>query len=211
MNQYIKIISGLMAVLICSTLASAMINPAATYCQALGYQYAVNHTPEGDIGSCQITADKTVDAWQFLEGKQAPEYSICNKTGYTLKVVSDSSKCEKLLTSQCAFCVREDGSEIEATDLMNLTFEETSCGDGKCRTSEDYQNCPQDCPSGGEDLYCDKVADGKCDPDCALLNETGDPDCNQSNQTNPTEKPTSCMPLLSLSLAGIAALLLKII
>jgi len=39
---------------------------------------------------------------------------------------------------------------------------------GKCESKfrENYANCPDDCPSGREDGYCDRVKDGKCDPDC---------------------------------------------
>ncbi|PIU29620.1 hypothetical protein COT07_04995 [Candidatus Woesearchaeota archaeon CG07_land_8_20_14_0_80_44_23] len=35
-------------------------------------------------------------------------------------------------------------------------------------------SCPQDCPSGGKDGYCDGVKDGICDPDCQ---KNQDPDC----------------------------------
>lgn len=41
----------------------------------------------------------------------------------------------------------------------------------------DYENnliCPQDCPSGLSDKYCDAVKDGRCDPDCTSGH---DPDC----------------------------------
>lgn len=44
--------------------------------------------------------------------------------------------------------------------------------------SENYFNCPQDCPSGSKDGVCDERTDGKCDPDC----EPGlDPDCCNNN------------------------------
>jgi len=53
--------------------------------------------------------------------------------------------------------------------------EESSCNeDGTCDSGENHQNCPQDCPSGGEDGICDLVEDGICDPDC---NGTRDEDC----------------------------------
>jgi len=50
----------------------------------------------------------------------------------------------------------------------------TKCGDGICGAGENYLTCPQDCPSGGEDNYCDGVRDGICDPDCM---ENEDVDC----------------------------------
>jgi hypothetical protein len=42
------------------------------------------------------------------------------------------------------------------------------CGDKACdKSQENYLTCSSDCASGGEDGYCDKVKDGRCDPDCA--------------------------------------------
>ena len=35
-----------------------------------------------------------------------------------------------------------------------------------CEENEDFFNCPQDCPSGGEDGTCDLANDGISDPDC---------------------------------------------
>ena len=42
------------------------------------------------------------------------------------------------------------------------------CGNGVCdvMVGENYNTCPQDCQSGSKDGYCDRVIDGKCDPDC---------------------------------------------
>jgi putative hemolysin len=182
-----------------------MMNPSAVYCDALGYEYEIVQTPEGEVGQCQVAADKTADAWNFLEGKEAPEYSYCSKSGYALKVVTDRTICARFMTEQCAVCVKEDGTEVEVTELMGLSFEETTCGDGTCGLPETYATCPQDCPSGSADGICDKAADGICDEDCVMLNITGDPDCKQA------EQPSSCLPLLTLSLTGIAAIILRIL
>jgi len=43
---------------------------------------------------------------------------------------------------------------------------------------ENYQSCPDDCPSGSQDGICDLVRDGKCDPDCY---EEADIDCKCGN------------------------------
>ncbi len=57
------------------------------------------------------------------------------------------------------------------------------CGDKRCDSSpnisdlytgENYRSCRRDCPSGGKDNYCDRVKDGRCDPDCK---KGEDPDC----------------------------------
>lgn len=47
-------------------------------------------------------------------------------------------------------------------------------GNGVCSGGENYQNCPMDCPIGGQDSVCNARMDGTCDPDCA---EGEDLDC----------------------------------
>ena len=50
-----------------------------------------------------------------------------------------------------------------------------SCNqNGTCDFPENFATCPQDCPSGTKDGYCDKLQDGRCDPDC---NPLDDEDC----------------------------------
>ena len=150
---------------------SAMVDPAASYCSALGYEYLRGLTKRGEIALCRLPNDQIVDAHSFLSGKVALEWSYCAQQGYEAKRVEDSEICK-----DCTVCVLEDGTEIEVTKLMGLDFRETWCGDGTCGTSEDYGTCPEDCPSGGIDEYCDGVSDGECDPDCAVFGGD-DPDC----------------------------------
>jgi hypothetical protein len=50
------------------------------------------------------------------------------------------------------------------------------CGNNVCNSNENHGNCPQDCPSGRRDGYCDGKKDGRCDPDCK---EGEDPDCKR--------------------------------
>lgn len=79
------------------------------------------------------------------------------------------------MTSECAVCVLENGTQIEVTELMGLTLKETTCGDGNCGFPENYTKCPQDCPSGSYDGFCGRAQDGECDPDCT--SEQQDVDC----------------------------------
>lgn len=148
--------------------AVALQNPAAVYCQALGYDYIVEPTEAGERGLCQLPNDQTVDAWDFLRGKVALEWSYCAREGYEARHVEDSEICR-----DCTVCILPDGTETEVTELMGLTFEGTACGDGNCGFPENFERCPQDCPSGGFDGYCDRVEDGIVDPDCP---EGDDPD-----------------------------------
>ena len=56
--------------------ASALLDPSEVYCEALGYNFIVETTEEGESGLCQLPNGQTVDAWEFLEGKVAQEYSL---------------------------------------------------------------------------------------------------------------------------------------
>lgn len=154
-----------MSIPLCSALA--LKNPSAVYCEEMGYELVIEETEAGQTGVCKFSETESCNAWEFLTGKCGGEHSYCKKEGYELKTVSDSEKCSTIpFSPECAVCVLENGEEVEVTKLMELSFEEGVCGDGKCVLGESYENCPQDCPSGGEDGYCDKEKDGICDPDC---------------------------------------------
>jgi len=140
----------------------ALRNPAAVYCDALGYESFTKKSPKGDLAMCRLPDGTIVDAWKFLSGEEAQEYSYCAKQGYEIKTINHT-----------AYCILPDGSEVDVITLMGLNFEETRCGDGTCGIPENYSTCPEDCPSGGWDGYCDKVKDGIIDPDCK---EGEDPD-----------------------------------
>ena len=136
--------------------AAAMRNPAAVYCEALGYNFVVESTAEGERGLCQLSNNERVSAWEFFEGKVAQEYSYCHIMGYEIKTVTDSEQCPVFSAGDCAFCVLGDGTEVEVSALMGLTFgDEPVCGDGWYITPEDSETCPQDClpsapnPGGG--------------------------------------------------------------
>jgi len=126
--------------------AFALRNPAAVYCEALGYDYVVESTEEGERGLCQLPNNQTVDAWAFLQGKAAQEYSYCQEMGYEIRTVIDGEKCSSIYTSECAVCVLEDETEVEVSELMGLTFWDAVCGDGICGFPEDSETCSEDCP-----------------------------------------------------------------
>ena len=153
--------------------AAAMLNPASVYCRALGYEYATSMTKKGVVGVCKLPDGSIVNAGLFYKGKVALEWSYCAQQGYEAKRVENSEICKS-----CTACVLPSGEEIPVIQLMGLSFAESVCGDGNCGTAgENYGTCPEDCPSGGADEYCDGIRDGICDPDCVELEEF-DPDCN---------------------------------
>jgi putative hemolysin len=110
-----------------SQTALGIANPAAVYCENLGYEYTTEETPEGERGLCQLPNGEAVDAWQFLKGKVAQEYSYCGQKGYQIKTVKDFRICTKFGIEECAVCILEDGKEVEVTELMGLELSNPKC------------------------------------------------------------------------------------
>lgn len=180
----------------------AMLNPATVYCKAMGYNFTSSETPEGHLDQCVLPDSSVVDAWSFLRGEIGKEYSYCIQNGYGIKIGSDYEECGAISSNKCSLCVLPDGSEIEVTTLMNLSFREGLCGDFRCVLGENYINCPTDCPSGSVDLYCDGILDGICDEDC-IFDKTPylDSDCREKDKSDSvcgdgvcaeSEGPTNC-------------------
>lgn len=143
-------------------------NPAAVYCEAMGYEYVIEETPDGQIGLCKFPDGSTCVGFDFLKGKCGEDYSYCKKKGYEVRVAIGPEKCGPFAApkEECVVCVLENGTEIEVTKLMGLDFREGVCGDGFCVFGENYNNCKEDCHSGTMDDYCDGIEDSICDPDC---------------------------------------------
>jgi putative hemolysin len=166
---FLLLITGLVVVP-----AGAMLNPATVYCKAMGYNWTVRYVTAGEEGLCILPDGRAVNEWDFLQGFAGKEYGYCTKQGYQSKTIQDSRKCNSIIIEVCSVCILKNGTEVQVTDLMNLSFEETLCGDGSCGLPETYKTCPQDCKSGTWDGYCDGKFDGKCDRDCTVWQ---DPDC----------------------------------
>lgn len=170
----ILILAAVLATLVLPPVA-AMKNPAAVYCGAMGYTYTVKEMPQGSLGLCQMPDGTTVDAWQFLQGAAGQQFSYCTKQGYRQQVVQSYRTCGEFGLDECLVCILPDGTTSEVTQLMNLSFDETTCGDGSCGMPENAVSCPADCKTGDWDDLCDGKRDGRCDPDCP--DGAGDPDC----------------------------------
>jgi uncharacterized protein len=112
--------------------AAALANPAAVYCSALNYTYTTVAGSDGETGYCMLPGNQQVEAWSFLEGKEATQYSYCAQQGYTLQTVNDTKTCSVFMTESCAVCILPDGSKTEVTKLMKLDFRERLCSNGKC-------------------------------------------------------------------------------
>jgi putative hemolysin len=110
----------------------AMINPSGGYCTALGYQYGDTVGKDGSMtGYCVLPGNRSVDAWQFLQGKVSPELSYCQKQDLEIRTISDPGVCG-FLGSTCAVCVKADGTTQEVTKMMGLDFRERICDENIC-------------------------------------------------------------------------------
>jgi putative hemolysin len=181
----------------------ALKNPSAVYCTALGYEYTTEKTSEGYVGLCILPGNQSVSAWEFFRGEVAQEYSFCTKEGYVMKTVDSKEHCNVVYPSKCSVCVLENGTEVEASRLMGLSFLETECGDGICGIPENAETCEKDCPTGQYDYYCDGVADARCDPDC-VQNE--DPDCKGGVESAGTTAVPATQPTPMSWIVAVIAL-----
>ena len=130
----------LLAIGLLAVPSMAMINPSAGYCTALGYQYGDTIGKDGSMtGYCVLPGNRSVDAWQFLQGKVLPELSYCRKQGLEIRTVSEPGSCG-FLGSTCAVCVKADGTTEEVTKMMGLDFRERICVENICCEPAD-ENC----------------------------------------------------------------------
>ena len=143
---------GLVVAFLCLTgTASAMINPAAGYCSALGYTYSNQPDSSGSMrGSCTLDDGNVVDAWRFLLGKEAQEYGYCSRMGYGTEIVRDPGACGIFNKPSCAACVFPNGSMMEVTQAMNLDFRERIClFSDTCVDPADHPPAPYFIPPSG--------------------------------------------------------------
>ena len=99
-------------------------NPAAAYCELLGYKYQVDQDSNGNQkGVCILPDSSKVDAWDFYRGKVKKEYSYCERNGYSMetKIVQKNG-----FTVECPYCVGDSNikgknfEEIPMLELMDM-------------------------------------------------------------------------------------------
>lgn len=94
---------------------TALPNPAAVYCEGLGYQYKIITSDDGgQRGICKLSYGIECDAWDFFTGKCGKEYTYCEKTGG--KIVTTNVGCR--FSSECAVCILPNGTECYEWDYF---------------------------------------------------------------------------------------------
>lgn len=89
-------------------------NPAAVYCERMGYEYRIDIDEKGNQKGVCILPDSTeVDAWDFYKGKEKKEYSYCVKKGYSMdtKIINKDG-----YAVECPYCINnklKDNQKIE--------------------------------------------------------------------------------------------------
>ncbi|WP_319642015.1 DUF333 domain-containing protein [Methanovulcanius yangii] len=104
--------------------ATALLNPAAVYCDAMNYTYTVESDETGERGYCVVDAGTHIDAWAFLRGEEGTEYGYCERQGYDTRTITDPALCADVYSDSCAVCVLPDGNIMEVTALMGLSYKE---------------------------------------------------------------------------------------
>jgi putative hemolysin len=106
----------------CNGNAPGTANPAAVYCEELGYEYRSVDTNEGQQGACIFPDGSRCNEWSFLQGKCGQGHSYCARHGYGSKTKTDG---KNPLSREYSVCLR-DGEEIgAATELMGLSAKAT--------------------------------------------------------------------------------------
>jgi len=95
-------------------IASAIPNPASTYCKALGYEHNIINIGFGEKGLCKVSENRVCNEWEFFAGTCGKEYSFCEKQGYTLEIIGDGFN-----TAQEAVCIIK-GKKVPVFQAMDL-------------------------------------------------------------------------------------------
>jgi C1A family cysteine protease len=95
-----------------------MANPAAVYCEELGYEYKIiTDNESGQRGVCVFPDNTSCDAWGFFTGKCGQNYSYCKIHGCEIETVSDG---KSPYSPEYAVCVLPNKTTKPVTKLMDL-------------------------------------------------------------------------------------------
>ena len=108
----------------CDGSAPGMANPAAVYCDELGYQYRIVGGAEGQRGVCAFPDGSECDEWGFLVGKCGQSYSYCARQGYGLATKTDG---KNPFSAEYSVCIHDKEEIGAASELMRLS-EKASTG-----------------------------------------------------------------------------------
>ncbi len=119
------------------------LNPAAVYCQQMGYQYDIREDEAGNqYGVCIFPDGSECDAWCFLKGKCGKNYSYCAKKGYD----TETERIDKGgYYTECAVCISRHGGEEIRIPMLEL-MEENGEPLIEAQPYEVNGSCKKECP-----------------------------------------------------------------
>ena len=94
-------------------------NPAAVYCEELGYKHEIRTSPSGgQYGVCVFPDGSECKAWEFLRGKCGQKFSFCERKGFKIE---NRVKDMGSWTAEYAVCVFPDRSECPEWEFFQGT------------------------------------------------------------------------------------------
>jgi len=102
-------------------------NPAAIYCQQMGYTYQTVADGEGgESGFCVMPDTTECAAWDFLSGQCGAQFSYCAQNGYETLTLAEGGA----YAPQHAVCVDASGKTLGSVEeLSRLPDKLTSCSE----------------------------------------------------------------------------------
>ena len=94
-------------------------NPAAAYCNGLGYKYEIRTSPSGSqYGVCVFPDGSECRAWHFFRGKCGQKFTFCETQGFKIE---NRVKDMGTWKANYAVCVFPDKSECPEYEFFQGT------------------------------------------------------------------------------------------
>ncbi len=124
MKKLSTMILLILAVCMTTFAQKGMKNPAAVYCEFMGYGYSIQFDERGNqVGMCILPDGQKVNAWDFYKGKVAREYSYAAKKGYNIEPVVETIDGYTVERAVCTRNVKGIQERISLEELMELNGE----------------------------------------------------------------------------------------
>jgi len=100
-------------------------NPAAIYCQEMGYEHGIVEGDSGQEGFCKMPDGESCPEWDFLNGKCGQSHSYCARQGFTQATIKDG---KDPFSQEYAICLAPNGKQVGPLfDLMDLDVRTAGC------------------------------------------------------------------------------------
>lgn len=101
--------------------ALALTNPAAAYCEQLGYQFIIQRDSlNNESGICLLPDNSAINAWDFFRGKGGQTFSYCARHGYgtTRRTTAHLAG----FRTESAVCVKDAGAKGQTFQVDMLAL-----------------------------------------------------------------------------------------